>query len=238
MVFKCKISAFTHIISIFAVFFFLLGCNSVKHEQKKDTVVHAQPVIADDAEIKYDRSLRTPILMRGDLSSTKMLGEEDYEKCALLFIEHNKELFNLSNPNQELNFDKMTMDKAGNHHLSFTRHHDNIPIWGDEFKIHFNQEGIIYLMNGRYHSSLPDSFSVIPELDSSEATEIAKNEAKKTENIDTVQEVELVVYPTEQLHYLAYRININNGIQNTKNWDYFVDAAKGSIIHKYNKIKY
>lgn len=211
---------------------FIIGCSS--NSKKPQQVLLSEKA---DIRLEIDKLLNTPILIKGNLSALDLLEAKDVAESALLFIEQNKVEFKLKTPREELSLAKKTTDDLGSRHVTFNRQVNGVPIWGDELKVHFDKNGTLYFINGRYHPSLPDSFNTKPVLKQADAEQVAVTDAKKNINASTVKQTELLVYPHNSAYYLVYRINIVGGILDAKNREYFIDAQTGEIIHKYDNIQ-
>ena len=218
----------------FIAFVMFISCGSSNNKTSQQSPLLSQRT---DIQLEIDQSLGTPILMKGNLSSLDVLSRKNVFESALLFVEQNKDIFNLKEPRKELALVDTTTDELGFQHVTFQRQVDEVTIWGDELKIHFNKDGVLYFVNGRYHPSLPENFVTRPALNQADCEEIAVADAIKNINASTVKETELVIFPQKGTYHLVYRINIVGGVLMTTNWEYFVDAANGEIVHKYNNIQ-
>lgn len=190
-----------------------------------------------DIQLEIDPQLATPNLIKGNLASLQSFRISDTAEFAIKIIESNQDLFKLKSPDQEIVLEHTETDDLGFQHLTFARQVGNIKIWGDDLKMHFNKEGILYYVNGHYHASLPDDFSTKPKLIQAEAEQVALTDARENVKANKVKTTQLVIFPKEQILYLAYRVNVVGGALDAINWDYFVDASDGRIIHKYNNIR-
>jgi len=185
-----------------------------------------------DIQLEMDPQLTTPTLIKGDLASLKSLRDGNMTECAYKIVEADQNLFKLNSPRKELFLERTDRDDLGFQHLTFAHQVNNVKIWGDELKMHFDKKGTLYHINGRYHPSLAEGFSTVPILNQSKATEIALADAKENINANLVKSIQLVILPQDSTFHLAYRLNLVGGAFDAINWDYFVNANDGSILLK------
>jgi|GEM_PF-595211 len=215
---------------------FLLGCNAQKNLKQQSPGEEVFPVTS--FQVEFDSLLNTPIRVAGDLDVLTATKQENYPARIIAFVEKNKPLFKLKDPDLELKQIQVTTDELGFTHLTFQRLVNAVPIWGDELKFHLNAEKRLYLYNGRYHPSLPSDFKVNPRITQEQAAQIVKDDATRTNQANKIRENELIVYPFQNEIKLSYRINIVGGALKVINWDYFIDSDSGKILNKVNKIQH
>lgn len=217
--------------------FVLISCISISCAKTKNQAKWVSLSQRSDIQLEIDPQLSTPTLIKGDLASLHSFHSGNTVRSALKILELNQDIFKLRKPDKELVLEHSEKDDLGFEHLTFMRQVANIKIWGDELKMHFNKDGMLYHVNGRYHASLPENFSTKPKLDQVEAEQLALTDAGEHVKANRVKTSQLIIFPKDQMFYLAYRVNVVGGALDAINWDYFVDAVDGSIIYKMNNIR-
>lgn len=114
-------------------------------------------------------------------------------------------------------------------HEHYTQFYKSIKVWGAEIIKH-KRNNEVYLMNGNYFNNI--NVSTKPAIDEKKAVETTKSDSSRNSFKDIHSE--LVIFPGAGKYYLTYRITLFDfGYR----WVYFVNAADGKIIYKYNDIK-
>lgn len=163
-------------------------------------------------------------------------------QAALGVLKSRAALLKLNNPAEELSLISSVRDEISFEHVRFQQVYQSIPVWGRDLYVHFNAQGVIYLVNGTYEPT-PSGVATTPDVTSGEALELVVNdltsigryhplsrEASAFLGIDDPSE-ELVIYTTSQGNYrLAYEVSIH---PNLVEWySYIVDAENGQILNK------
>lgn len=164
----------------------------------------------------------------------------------LALMQANRELFRLMDPPRELRLSLATYDRLGSRHEVFQQYHDGIPIWGGQINAHYNRSGMLYSMNGAYART--------PELRPLKSWRIGQNDAigltlhdlSQTQTIEDLSpdlrvlldypaplaEKNVWRHPETHAAHWAWRIEVRPNF--VDRWRYFIDAATGEILEKYN----
>ena len=172
----------------------------------------------------------------------KVEGNTLEAKAKSFFVE-NYSLFGQKSQNDILKLEKNFKDNIGMSHLTFRQTYNEIPIFGSEFKFHFNQKNDITALNGKILSDI--NINTTPNIDIEEAKSIAieivnTQGINKSQVILSTNEAELCIYKKgierdlDGLSYLAYHIEVTN---KTDVREYvIVDAHSGKLVDQYTGI--
>lgn len=115
---------------------------------------------------------------------------------------------------------------------------NNVPLFGYEQKAVVDKAGVLTSLSG----------TVIPELDKqaklklqvkvkpAEAVTIAQKDLSLKPTFKNKPTANLVVYMNGDEAVYAYQVKLSFLVPEPGNWNYFVDAATGEVINKYNSI--
>lgn len=207
-----------------------------------------------DMTFPRDENTETPIFLDRDtithLSRTagKPAERTSPAETALDFIALNYPTFLIKNPDRELAVISEEKANDGRLHIQFGQSFQGLPVYGQRLTMHFDADGAIYAMNGRY-SPTPSGVDV-SDIRTSKADileEVADDLSGKTE-INEVADIQklipaysgpvasLVIMPrTEDREPLvAWFVSIRPNLK--ENWRYFLDARSGAIIEAYNTV--
>ena len=115
-------------------------------------------------------------------------------------------------------------------HQRYDFYYQGIKVWGAQLLWHL-RNGKTYCINGRYHEDI--DISVIPSIAKKNAVEIAKHDLAEIGH-RLEEEPELIIFPTEEKYYLAYKIKL---AKFDSQMIYFINAWTGEVIFKYNDVK-
>ena len=204
-------------------------------------------------KVSWNESNGTPIFI-SDMSSSlykyRTTSTMTTSESVISFINSQKNLFRLSNPNEELIVRQELVDSFGKRHIVFQQQYQGILVWGHELVAHLEPNGDLYLINGRY--------SPTPEKLDMNANKILADQALDIalDTLSTHTEIkELSVHLKHLLGYddptvtlciwvddntqephLAWHIQIRPNIRD--NWYIFVNAISGEILELYNNTKF
>jgi bacillolysin len=165
---------------------------------------------------------------------------------AIEFFKENTSIFQLENPEEELQATDEISDALGKTHIKFNQIYNGIPVWGHDVVSHLDEHNQVYAINARY-APTPTSVAVNKlNISSQSAVQIARMDLEKTMKIENLpdwaksicnyHEPQTKKYvwiedKTQQPH-LVWHVQIRPNIRD--NWYYFVDAQYGAILEKYN----
>ncbi|MFZ5353224.1 MAG: M4 family metallopeptidase [Bacillota bacterium] len=161
--------------------------------------------------------------------------------------EYLKGKFKVKDAAKEFKKLKVTYDELGFKHVKLQQMIDNIPVYGSEFIVHFDNYGNVYHGNGRYSEKAKAFKGKGQYIKAKEAIEAAKKEVGFSEEVledgqEMLQEdifnAELYLYEVNGEYIPVYVAKINWLHNNSfGDWRVFVNAYDGSVVDKYNNIK-
>ena len=140
-------------------------------------------------------------------------------------------------------------DALGMDHIRVQQTVGGVPVWGAESALHLRR-GQVYAWGGDLH---PDAVGVQtrPALDADGSIQVAQRALGRVEyrrsqgdaalsGRDHVDEwapqAELVVFPHDGSYPLAYHVRLFVDAPTPANWEVFVDATTGEVIHRFNSL--
>jgi thermolysin len=150
------------------------------------------------------------------------------------FLEENKETFRMKNPSEEMKVRRLDVDHLGMRHVRMGQAYQGLPVIGGEMIAHYTSDGILKAINGTFIEEI--SLNPDPGIDATQAGQVARDDLESFFGDGRLETPELVVFPWEDQNYLAWRMFIFSESP-MGNWEYFVDAKRGDVIFKANRIK-
>ncbi|MDP2983314.1 MAG: M4 family metallopeptidase [Candidatus Latescibacter sp.] len=198
-----------------------------------------------------DANNGTPIFLDRELIShmhpgaAKKQAGASPEGIALDFIQTNREIFKLNNPQEELKTFSLTQTEDGFYHISFNQVYEGVTVWEHRLVVHLDRDQIPYAMNGRY-SPTPQGIDVhdVP-VNMARAIEEALLELSSRTTVlppegwgkilgYTGPSAQLVIWVDDATgqSLLAWQVTIRPSLR--ERWFTFVDARTGKILESYN----
>ncbi len=199
-------------------------------------------------EIRRDPVLRTPVYLEGrtrPLAATP----RDAERAAREFLSRHRALFHMSSPDDELVALSSDGDELGMMHARYTQRVGRVPVYGAQLAVHFDPDGSLVRVNGRY-VPIETSSGLSPRLGADEARVGAAAVARgyrpaAAPNAISTREAELILYPLEDgvraagsplparlaWHTVADVVDVDQPLQ----LDVIFDAEDGSLIASYDR---
>ncbi len=179
----------------------------------------------------------TPEFISGELTDSS---NEDAEDILFNYLSQNKNKFKYGDGISKESFNVLVSEKdqLGYTFLRLQQVYKGVPVFGSTQTAHINSEGVLTSISG----------AVIPELDKqatlkldkkinkNEAIEIAQNDLAEIPLYEVSPKSDLVIYYNDDIAIYAYLVNLNFLYPEPGNWNYFIDAVTGEIVHKYNSI--
>ena len=186
-----------------------------------------------DAHIRRDPTTGTVVQLKATDLAVKITTAADLGERAVQVIAAYRDVFKLRDPINELHIDTVTNDQLGFTHVDLTQTYNGLIVWGAQLKAHFNANGQLYLINGRYRPT-PSIDRLQPAL----TTDAAK--ARVAELLGATDECvhcssELLIYPTEGPARLAYQIVTSAGLARSET--VFIDAHNGTPLNMLSNIQ-
>lgn len=203
-----------------------------------------KPVAGASNLLAYiDEKTGQPFAIKGQFISE---GLSEREKV-INYLEKIQPVLKLTQPLEELQLTKVVQDELGFKHYRLKQVWKGIEIFGAEVLLH-EKDGKFFLMNGRFYPT-PNIENTSPVINEEEAIELAKLDIARSENVKVLSniekklanydgpEVQLVIYYVEGKpgnEKLAWSVKLMPNI--VSNYQYFIDAQTGEVLHKFNKI--
>jgi bacillolysin/thermolysin len=171
-------------------------------------------------------------LMMGNFSSSS---SSNLEQSAHDFIAGHSKQFKLQNPFEELIVKQTSVDNLGFTHVRFEQTYKNIPVFGCQKIVHFNEDRDIYLVAGQ---TIPTpNVSIDPKLSENSAEQIAINSIMDEPGSDNVHSsIKKTIYPSDGIGKLAWLVDVLGRGTIALHWRVFVDAHDGEILNLYNAV--
>lgn len=152
------------------------------------------------------------------------------------FLNDNKAKFGVENAEKEFVELKSMDDDLGFTHIKIQQVVDGIPVYGDEYIIHFNKDGEVYAANGTFDASArKNKADKAKFIKPSKAMDIAKAQVTFDE-LEMEPTAKLYLYNTDNEYVPVYEVRVNFISPEPGDWHLFINAVDGSIVHKYNRI--
>jgi len=200
-----------------------------------------------DLRISFSQKNNTPFFINGKNLHPVDLYKSDAPakvEAAYDFMKTYKDLLQISNPLAEFKVKNIESDEVGKTHIRLLQQYQGVPVWGSDVIVHLDEKGV-ESFNGRYEAS-PKLESVNPNINPAMALETVEADLKTFTKIEVLSErakelihhedqlVELVIYPHQQKHLLAWKVAYFASLSDR--WEYFVDAQTGKVLHKFQHI--
>jgi Zn-dependent metalloprotease len=171
----------------------------------------------------------------------------DAKTMAMNFMVANKNLMKISDPPNEFKLESANKDALGMVHIRYEQVYKGLEVWGSDLYIHFDNQGILSSLTGRYQKTPVQIQNISAKISSSGAISIALNELKSRTTIATfsnqTQDLlkyhgpsarEIIWYDKTEIPHLAWFIELRPGL--SQDWYYFIDADNGSILNSYSNV--
>ena len=199
-----------------------------------------------DLHIVWHETNGTPIAIDGESLRrfrAKPGANATNEDIALAFIQANRDIFRLQDPQSELVIDESFQDMDGQFHVRFQQMYQGIPVWGQELTVHLDANGEIYAINARYSptprlelgSNMAASEAIsIAEADVQTHTPVSElsPQLKNLLDYDGPRAKQYVWIGQDGTERLVWHVQVRPNLRD--NWYYFIDAETGKIVEKYN----
>ncbi len=149
--------------------------------------------------------------------------------------------FNLESSEQNFKTMKVKTDELGYTHVKMQQMVDGMPVFGNEYIVHFDNEKNIYTSNGNFDNKA-NNYKKGAFINANKAIEVAKNEVGYAKGAGVNQEdvlaAELYLYEVAGEYVPTYVTTVNWVHEDSfGNWLVFVDATNGDIVNKIDYIQ-
>ncbi|PFA67692.1 bacillolysin [Bacillus sp. AFS015802] len=176
----------------------------------------------------------TPEFISGVLTAPSA---KNAESVVLSFVEQNKKTFKLSDKKADEQFNVLSVEKdsLGNTVVRIQQTYHGVPVWGSTQSAVVKENGVLQAFSGSVVADLDNKMSSSKKrLHPKKAIQIAKEDLEVQPKLEKDAKPELVVYTHDGSASFAYFVNLNYLEPAPGNWNYFIDAATGEILNKYN----
>ncbi|GCD09289.1 PepSY domain-containing protein [Clostridium sp. FP2] len=176
-------------------------------------------------QAKSDESLiKPPVFLTGQLS--KQLSK-DMEGVHQFFRENNYGIEDSMNELAEL---KSSEDSLGLTHIKTQQMVKDIPVFGNEYIIHFNQNGEVYCMNGKYDANAKNA-KINKErfIGENIAIEIARSKVIFDDYCSAVNS-KLYLRNINDEYVPIYVVSLSFVFPERGYWHFYINAEDGTII--------
>lgn len=191
----------------------------------------------------------TPIFIERPVSNRmKSAAIQSPKEQAVAFLESVKSQMKIANPSESFFIRESKDDELGQRHIRMEQRYKGVKVYNSDFYLHFTPQKELF--NGRY-CIIDESINPTPAISKEKALGIAMADLKNqtsvkelTSSQNTILEyngpdIDTVIIQNKQLlsnYSLAYQFSIRPNFR--EEWIYFVNAANGAIIKKYNNTHY
>ncbi len=198
-------------------------------------------------QINYSNKNNTPFFISGKNLYPANLQKSDAHtqvNAAFAFMNTYKDLLQLKQPISEFEVKNVESDVYGKTHIRLAQHFQGLLVWGSDVIVHLNEEGVEGF-NGRYEAT-PTLEVLNASISETRALELVEKDLRTFTVIEELSEsakkmihhedklIELVIYPHEEQHLLAWQVVYFASLADR--WEYFVEAQTGKILHKFQHI--
>ncbi len=191
------------------------------------------------APIYYERT--NSLRLKSAISQTA-------EQNCMDFLDNIKTGLRISDPKSSFRITAVTTDALGQQHFRLSQNYKGIKVYNSDLHVHFAGDREIF--NGKYCVIGPD-IKVIPAIAMEQALNTAINDLKSKFAVNDLTDtqkkfleyagpvIDTVIFEdlrSFNKYSLSYHIIIRPNL--IDEWYYFINAADGTIIEKYNNTKY
>lgn len=182
---------------------------------------------------------KVPAYIEGTLTNAGSRGGTT-ENLVFEYLDAAASMMKIEAPSEEFVISRTETDALHMTHVRLQQHVKGVPVYGAEVIIHGESNRFNFL-NGTYFPTIKME-SVLPSLKTEEAVHVTVTDLGEMINYDheikaagdMTPVTNLVIYPYEGTHILAYHITAYKNL--IERWEYFINANTGVLIHKYQSI--
>ncbi|WHY72189.1 M4 family metallopeptidase [Fictibacillus enclensis] len=189
------------------------------------------------SSFKVSQEKGTPEFVSGRL--TKASGHKA-EAVVLGYLNQQKSAYKLGSQKAEDSFTVASKqkDKLGSTVLRLQQVYQGVPVWGSTQAAVVDKEGVLKAVSGSVAPNLEQKSGLknTKKISAKKAIAKAVSDLGYTPDYEKAPTADLVVYTSGNEAVYAYLVNLNFLSPEPGNYNYFVEAATGKIINKYNNI--
>lgn len=131
---------------------------------------------------------------------------------------------------------KSSDDSLGFKHIKTQQMVKGVPVYGNEYIIHFNQNGEVYAINGKYDTNAKNTkINKDHFIGEKKALNIAKTQVT-FDKLEATPSSKLYLYNINDQYVPVYLVTLSFLYPTAGYWNFFVNAENGTIVRKVNKI--
>lgn len=153
------------------------------------------------------------------------------ELMAKRFLQANRDVLLLDQPDDELRLNHRETDKLGRTVLRFSQFYRGLQVWPGEIGVHSDAVGAIDLVHTTTVPT-PEEIAVTPQVTAEEATQRARASVPGGMSGTTTDPKLLIYAPLDQAAKLAWKLELSFGLD--QHWQVVVDAQKGNNLKAVN----
>jgi len=193
--------------------------------------------------IQYDSEYATVTMIKGRLYAPlepvevhqRNKDKTLYQKIAVDFINHYRQLFKLKTPRKELVVTRTQIDNLDYKHIRLQQVYKGIPVWNSEIIVHINTDEIVYLAGGHYIPT-PHAISEKPAFNEQQALDYARKPIPGLPGQCSRCTAKLVIYyDATTSPRLAYHVEFSAGFSTPT--QLILDAQTGKLITRLPRIQ-
>lgn len=153
------------------------------------------------------------------------------ELMAKRFLQANRDVLLLSQPDDELRLNNRETDKLGRTVLRFSQFYRDLEVWPGEIGVHSDAAGAIDLVHTTTVPT-PEGIAVTPRVTAEQATQRARASVPGGMTGNTTNPKLLIYAPLDQAAKLAWKLELSFGLD--QHWQVVVDAQTGNNLKAVN----
>ncbi|WML37029.1 M4 family metallopeptidase [Clostridium sp. OS1-26] len=152
------------------------------------------------------------------------------------FFNDNKGKFEVENVENDLTKIDEKNDSLNFKHIKLQQIVQGIPVYGNQYIVHFNKNGEIYAVNGKFDSSAKNiKINKEKFISENKAIETAKSQVK-FDTLEITPKAKSYIYKVNNEYIPVYEVRINFISPEPGDWHFFINAYNGQVVDKYNSI--
>ena len=202
-----------------------------QHDSQKG-VKQLESKLSRKLNVVWNENISTPTFIGGTLTAAGYSTSSDKSIDGIRFISENMEIFGLKEPAKELEVISNSTDELSMTHVKYQQVFNEIKIFPSQLIVHFNNDGSIESVNGRY---LPTPIiNTIPALSKEAVISLAENSVKYYNSKN--RSAELMLYSKEVQLFLVYAVKLPS--YEKPNMVVYIDAQNGAVIKIDDGLRY
>ncbi|HID22402.1 MAG TPA: hypothetical protein EYP14_08365, partial [Planctomycetaceae bacterium] len=206
---------------------------SVPTEQRS-AWIELERMAKGPVRISWSMDRSQPIFIQGQDLLPDERKSESVVRLSKIFVSRSKKLFGLSSEDARLEVVQVSVDELGMKHVRMHQTYANIPVYGSDMYFHFDKHKQLAAVNGRL-TPVFGKLDVKPSVLAGQAEKVALEELQIADAGKVLVSSQQIIYPDEDnVLHLSYQVNVVPNL--AENWQVFVDAHTGKVLHKMNTV--